>query len=112
MLKSDMTFVPYKGTAPAMSDIMGGQVDLMCEQATNSTPQIEAKKVKAYGITSARALYGAARCRLVSRRSVSRAFLASSFTVWHGVYAPQATPPAVLEKINQALRAALQIRAR
>jgi len=47
-----MTFVPYKGTAPAMTDLMGGQVDLMCEQATNAVPQIEAKKVKLYGVTS------------------------------------------------------------
>jgi tripartite-type tricarboxylate transporter receptor subunit TctC len=51
-LKTQMTFVPYKGTAPAMTDLMGGQVDVMCEQATNATPQIEAKKVKVYGITS------------------------------------------------------------
>ena len=58
-LKSDMVFVPYKGTGPAMNDLLGGQVDLMCEQATNSTPQIEAKKVKAYGVTSAQRMQGA-----------------------------------------------------
>lgn len=105
-LKSDMTFVPYKGTAPAMSDIMGGQVDLMCEQATNSTPQIEAKKVKAYGVTgSQRATVPA----LASIPTLSESGLPGfNFTVWHGLYAPRATPPAVLEKINKALRAALK----
>jgi tripartite-type tricarboxylate transporter receptor subunit TctC len=106
MLKSDMTFVPYKGTAPAMSDIMGGQVDLMCEQATNSTPQIEAKKVKAYGVTSPQRSTVPA---LAGIPTLNEAGLTGfNFTVWHGLYAPQGTPPAVLEKINKALRAALK----
>ena len=51
-LKISVTPVPYKGTGPAMTDLMGGQVDLMCEQATNATPQIDGKKVKVYGVTS------------------------------------------------------------
>ena len=51
-LKSNMTFVPYKGSAPAGTDLLGGQVDLMCEQAINSVPQIVSKKVKVYGVTS------------------------------------------------------------
>src|SRR5205085_9532580 len=59
-LKSDMTFVPYKGTAPAMNDLLGGQVDLMCEHVTNSTPQIEAKNVKAYVVTGAQPMKVAA----------------------------------------------------
>ena len=105
-LKSDMTFVPYKGTAPAMSDIMGGQVDLMCEQATNSTPQIDAQKVKAYGVTGSQR---AAVPALASIPTLSESGLPGfNFTVWHGLYAPRATPPAVLEKINKALRAALK----
>ncbi|TDF62936.1 tripartite tricarboxylate transporter substrate-binding protein [Cupriavidus sp. L7L] len=105
-LKSDMTFVPYKGTAPAMSDIMGGQVDLMCEQATNSTPQIEAKKVKAFGVTSAQRSTVPA---LASIPTLNEAGLPGfNFTVWHGLYAPRGTPAAVLEKINKALRAALK----
>ena len=105
-LKSNMTFVPYKGTAPAMSDIMGGQVDLMCEQATNSTPQIEAKKVKAYAVTSAQR---SAVPALASVPTLNEAGLSGfNFTVWHGLYAPQGTPSAVLDKINKALRAALK----
>ncbi|MGO4331588.1 tripartite tricarboxylate transporter substrate-binding protein [Cupriavidus sp. 2TAF22] len=105
-LKSNMTSVPYKGTAPAMSDIMGGQVDLMCEQATNSTPQIEARKVKAYGVTSAQRSSVPA---LASIPTLSEGGLAGfNFTVWHGLYAPRGTPPAVLAKLNTALRAALK----
>jgi tripartite-type tricarboxylate transporter receptor subunit TctC len=105
-LKSDMTFVPYKGTGPAMTDLLGGQVNLMCEQATNSTPQIEAKRVKVFGVTSAQ------RMSLPELAAVPT--LAESgvpgfnFTVWHGLYAPHGTPPAVLEKLNAALRAALK----
>ena len=53
-MKVDMTTVPYKGTAPAMVDLIGGQIDLMCDQTTSTTSQIEGKKVKAYSITTAK----------------------------------------------------------
>jgi tripartite-type tricarboxylate transporter receptor subunit TctC len=106
-LKSDMVFVPYKGTGPAMNDLLGGQVDLMCEQATNSTPQIEAKKVKAYAVTSAQRM--ASVPALASLPTLAESGLPGfDFSVWHGLYAPRGTPPAVLEKINAALRSALK----
>ena len=105
-LKSDMIFVPYKGTGPAMNDLLGGQVDLMCEQATNSTPQIEAKKVKAYGVTSAQRMKVPA---LASLPTLAESGLPGfNFTVWHGLYAARGTPPEVIEKINAALRTALK----
>jgi len=105
-LKSDMTFVPYKGTGPAMNDLLGGTVDLMCEQATNSTPQIEAKKVKAYGVTSAQRSKVAA---LASVPTLTESGVSGfNFSVWHGLYAPRGTPPDVIEKINAALRTALK----
>jgi tripartite-type tricarboxylate transporter receptor subunit TctC len=105
-LRSDMTFVPYKGTGPAMNDLLGGQVDLMCEQATNSTPQIESKKVKAYGVTSAQRMAVPA---LASLPTLAEAGLPGfNFTVWHGLYAARGTPPEVVSKINAALRTALK----
>lgn len=105
-LKTSMTFVPYKGTGPAMNDLLGGQVDLMCEQATNSTPQIEAKKVKAYGVSSTQRMKVPA---LASLPTLAEAGLPGfSFTVWHGLYAPKGTPPEVMAKINAALRVALK----
>ena len=105
-LKSNMTFVPYKGTAPAMTDLMGGQVDLMCEQVTNSTPQIEGKKVKAYGVSSTKRLTIPA---LAEVPTLDEAGLKGfDFSVWHGLYAPRGTPPATLAKINAALRTALK----
>ncbi|RTZ43394.1 tripartite tricarboxylate transporter substrate binding protein BugD [Candidimonas sp. SYP-B2681] len=102
----NMTTVPYKGTAPAMIDLMGGQVDLMCEQATNAVTQIEAKKVKAYAVTSAQ------RLKLPSMAEVptlAESGLANfNVTVWHGLYAPRGTPSDVIAKLNTALRSALK----
>ncbi|MEJ8825317.1 tripartite tricarboxylate transporter substrate binding protein BugD [Variovorax humicola] len=105
-LKTSMTPVPYKGTAPAMTDLIGGQVDLMCEQATNAVPQIEGKKVKVYGITSLKRL---PLPSLKDAPTLSEAGLADfNVQVWHGLYAPRGTPPAVLAKLNAALRVALK----
>ena len=105
-LQSKMTFVPYKGTAPAMTDLMGGQVDLMCEQATNAVPQIEAKKVKVFGVTSKQRM---ALPALAQTPTLAEAGLTGfEMSVWHGVYAPKGTPPAVLSKLNAAIRIALK----
>lgn len=105
-LQSKMTFVPYKGTAPAMTDLMGGQVDLMCEQATNAVPQIEAKKVRVFGVTSKQRM---ALPLLTQTPTLAEAGLAGfEMSVWHGVYAPKGTPPAVLAKLNAAIRVALK----
>lgn len=105
-LQSKMTFVPYKGTAPAMTDLMGGQVDLMCEQATNAVPQIEAKKVRVFGVTSKQRM---ALPLLAQTPTLAEAGLAGfEMSVWHGVYAPKGTPPAVLAKLNAAIRVALK----
>jgi tripartite-type tricarboxylate transporter receptor subunit TctC len=105
-LKSKMVAVPYKGTAPAMTDLIGGQVDLMCEQATNAVPQIEGKKVKVYGISSKERLNLPS---LAQTPTLAEAGLTDfSVTVWHGVYAPRGTPPEVLAKLNAAVREALK----
>ena len=105
-LKTNMTPVPYKGTGPAMTDLMRGQVDLMCEQATNAVPQITGKKVKVYGVSSLQRLQIPA---LKDVPTLSEAGLKDfNVQVWHGLYAPRGTPPAVLAKLNAALRAALK----
>ncbi|MEO6294010.1 MAG: tripartite tricarboxylate transporter substrate-binding protein [Burkholderiaceae bacterium] len=105
-VKTNMTSVPYKGTAPAMTDLIGGQVDLMCEQATNAVPQIEGKKVKAFGVSSLQRLKIPA---LKDVPTLSEAGLKDfNVQVWHGLYAPLGTPSAVTAKLNQALRAALK----
>jgi tripartite-type tricarboxylate transporter receptor subunit TctC len=105
-LNSRMTTVPYKGTAPAMTDLIGGQVDLMCEQATNAVPQIEGKKVKVFGVSSTErlALPAVANVPTLSEVGLS----GFNVTVWHGLYAPRGTPGAVLSRLNAALRVALK----
>ena len=102
----DMTTVPYKGTAPAMTDLLGGQVDLMCDQTTNTTQQIEGGKVKAFGVTTPKRLTTPALAKLPTLdESGLKGF---NVSIWHGMYAPKGTPKAVVDKLNSALRAALK----
>ncbi len=105
-LKIDMTTVPYKGTAPAMTDILGSQVDLMCDQTTNTSGQIEAGKVKAYAVTTMKPLTTPALSKLPTLDS--QGLKGFNVSIWHGLYAPKGTPKAVLDQVNTALRAALK----
>ncbi|MFG6430505.1 tripartite tricarboxylate transporter substrate-binding protein [Roseateles sp. LYH14W] len=105
-IKIDMTTVPYKGTAPAMNDLLGGQVDIMCDQTTNTTSQIESGKVKAFAVMSSKRLTSGALAKLpTADESGLKGF---NLTIWHGLYAPKGTPKAVIDKVNTALRAALK----
>jgi len=105
-LKIDMQTVPYKGTAPAMNDLLGGQVDLMCDQTTNTTGQIEAGKVKAFAVTTIKRLTTPALAKLPTLdESGLKGF---NVSIWHGLYAPKGTPKPVIDKLNTALKAALK----
>ena len=105
-MKIDMQTVPYKGTAPAMTDLIGGQIDIMCDQTTNTTSQIEGGKIKAYAVTSNKHLTTPALAKLPTLdESGLKGF---NVTIWHGLYAPKGTPKAVLDQLNTALRAALK----
>jgi tripartite-type tricarboxylate transporter receptor subunit TctC len=105
-LKIDMTTVPYKGTAPAMTDILGGQVDIMCDQTTNTTSQIEGGKVKAFAVTTSKPLTTPALSKLPTLDS--QGLKGFNVSIWHGVYAPKGTPKAVLDQMNAALKGALK----
>jgi len=105
-LQIDMTAIPYKGTAPAMVDLMGGQIDLMCDQTTNTTTQIEAKKVIAYGVTTSKRLTVPALKDLPTLQEAG--LKGFDVSIWHGLYAPKGTPADVVTKINQALKLALK----
>ena len=101
-----MTTVPYKGTGPAMTDLLGGQVDIMCDQTTNTSAQIEGGKVKAYAVTTLKPLATPALAKLPTLdASGLKGF---NVTIWHGLYAPKGTPKAVLDKVNAALRNAVK----
>jgi tripartite-type tricarboxylate transporter receptor subunit TctC len=105
-VKVEMQTVPYKGTAPAMSDLLGGQVDLMCDQSTNTSGQIESGKVKAYAVTTLKRLTTPALKNLPTLdESGLKGF---NVSIWHALYAPKGTPKAVTDKINAALRVALK----
>ena len=105
-LQVDMTTVPYGGTAPAMTDLIGGQIDLMCDQTTNTTGQIEGKKVMAYAVTTAKRL---STPSLKDLPTLEESGLKNfNVSIWHGLYAPKGTPADVVNKINTALKAALK----
>ncbi len=105
-LKVDMTSIPYKGTAPAMTDLIGGQIDLMCDQTTTTIAQIEGKRVKSFAVTTPARLSSPA---LKDTPTLQEAgFKDFSVTIWQGLYAPKGTPAAVLKKLNDALKAAVK----
>ena len=105
-LQVDMTAVPYKGTAPALADLIGGQIDLLCDQTTNTTAQIEGKKVKAFAVTTPKRLTTPALKDLPTlEESGLKNF---QVTIFHGLYAPKGTPADVQKKLNDALKAALK----
>jgi tripartite-type tricarboxylate transporter receptor subunit TctC len=102
----DMTTVPYKGTAPAMNDLLGGTVDLMCDQTTNTSSQIAAKTVKVFGVTTLKRLNTPALKDVPTLDEAGQKNF--QVTIWHGLYAPKGTPAAITSKINTALKAALK----
>ncbi len=105
-LKIDMTTVPYKGTAPAITDLIGGQIDLLCDQTTNTTAQIEGKKVKAFAVTTSKRINTPVLKDLPTlQESGLKGF---NVTIWHGLYAPKGVSADVATKINAALKVALK----
>ena len=105
--KDAMTTIPFGGTAPAMNALVGGQVDLMCDQTTNTTGQIEAGRVKVFAVTTAKPLSGNKLLKDVPTLQ-EMGLKKFDLTIWHGLYAPKGTPPAVLAQINTALKLALK----
>ena len=102
-IETDVLTVPYKGTAPAMTDLLGGQVNFMCDQTTNTTANIKAGKVKVYGVTS--------KTRVASLPDVPTmeegGFKGFEVGIWHGMWAPKGTPKPIIDKLNAALNDAL-----
>ena len=103
-VQAQLTPVPYRGTAPVMNDLISKQIDMSCDQATNTTNPILGKQVKAYAVTT--------KTRLRSLPDLPTADEAGlkdfEVAVWHGVFAPKATPSAIVRKLSEALKAALK----
>src|SRR5689334_16474679 len=106
-LKVEMTTVPYKGTGPAMTDLIGGQVDLMCDQTTNTTGQIESGKVKAYAVTTTKRLTTPALAKLPTLDEAGPK--GSDVTIWPSLNAPKGTPKAIVDKVKAALKVARKV---
>jgi tripartite-type tricarboxylate transporter receptor subunit TctC len=95
-----LTTVPYKGTGPAMTDLIGKRIDLMCDQTTNTTNQIKAKEIRAYAVTTPKRIAILPDVPTLQESGLS----GFEVTAWHALWAPKGTP----EAIRQALSAALQ----
>jgi tripartite-type tricarboxylate transporter receptor subunit TctC len=100
----DLTEVPYEGTGPAMDDLLGDQVDFMCDQTTNTTENILSGAVKAYAVTTPERLEALPEVPTTEEAGVGDV----SVTVWHGLYVPAGTPQEIVDVLNSALLVALQ----
>ena len=103
-IQTDFLTVPYKGTGPAMNDLLGGQVDFMCDQTTSTTSQIKSGKVKVYGITSAQRVASLPDVPTLQEQGLKGADVG----IWHGLYAPKGTPKPVIDKLVSSMQAALK----
>jgi tripartite-type tricarboxylate transporter receptor subunit TctC len=99
-----MLTVPYKGTAPAMNDLLGGTVDFMCDQTTNTTTQIKGGKVKVYGVTSLKRVPSLPDVPTLNEQGLK----GFEVGIWHGLYAPKGTPKPALDKLVAALQDAVK----
>jgi tripartite-type tricarboxylate transporter receptor subunit TctC len=100
----ELTTVPFQGTGPALTALLGGQVDTLCDQTTQTIPHIRAQKVKFYGVTTRTRIAALPDAPTLDEQGLKD----FEVVVWHGVYAPKGTPREALERVNQALRAALR----
>ena len=102
-IETEFTIISYKGNAPALSDLIGGQIDVMCDQTSTTTPQINAGTLKVYGVTS--------KTRVASLPNIptlNEAGLASfEVVIWNGLYVPKGTPQSAIDKLVVALQTAL-----
>ena len=102
--KLQLTTVPYRGTAPVMNDLIGKQIDMACDQATNTTGPILGKQIKAYAVTT--------KARLKTLPDIPTADEAGlkdfELNIWHGLFAPKGTPPAIVQELSTVLKTALK----
>jgi tripartite-type tricarboxylate transporter receptor subunit TctC len=103
-IQTELTTVPYNGTGPAMAALMGGQIDLMCDQTTNTTAQIKSGRVKVYGVTSRTRVPSLPFVPTLAEQGLKNFEVA----VWHGLYVAKGTPKPVLDKLVAALQAAVR----
>ena len=96
-------FVPYRGTGPAMQDLIGGQIQLMLDQSSNSLPQVRNKQIKAFAVTAKTRLAVAPEIPTVDEVGMPGFYI----SVWHGLWVPKDTPKPIIAKLTAAVQAAL-----
>ncbi|OOG51861.1 tripartite tricarboxylate transporter substrate binding protein BugD [Polaromonas sp. C04] len=99
----ELNTIPYKGTGPAMNDLLGGQVDLLCDQTTQTMPMIKEGRLKVYGVTTLKRLGSLPNVATLDEQGLK----GFEVKAWHGMYAPKGTPAPVMDKLNAALRVAM-----
>ncbi|MDJ0389089.1 tripartite tricarboxylate transporter substrate-binding protein [Roseomonas sp. E05] len=103
-IDAPMTTVPYRGTGPAMTDLIAGTVDLMCDQTTNTTEQIRAGAVKVFAVTTPQRLPSLPDVPTTAEGGLP----GMEVTIWHGLYAPKGTPEEIRLRLSRALQVALR----
>jgi len=110
-LNVQLNEIPYKGTGPALTDLMGGQVDVLCDQTSGTVPSVKAGKIKAYAAAGKARLPGLPAVPAISEAGVQGFDINISF----GLYAPKGTPRPVLDQLTAALQKSVtdpEVRAR
>jgi tripartite-type tricarboxylate transporter receptor subunit TctC len=103
-IQTEVLTVPYGGTGPAMNDLLGGQVDFMCDQTTNTTSQIKAGKIKVYGVTTKKRVPSLPNVPTMDEAGLK----GFEVSIWHALYAPKGTPKPVIDKLTKGLQDALK----
>jgi tripartite-type tricarboxylate transporter receptor subunit TctC len=103
-IQTELTPVPYKGTGPAMNDLLGGQIDLMCDQTTNTTGHIKSGKIRAYAVTTKTRVESLKDLPTLDERGLKNFELSA----WHALWAPKGTPKPIVEQLSKALQVALK----
>jgi tripartite-type tricarboxylate transporter receptor subunit TctC len=96
-------YIPYRGTAPALQDLVGGHIQFMVDQASNSLPQVRGGKIRAYAVTAKTRLAAAPDIPTVDEAGLPGLYI----SVWYGIWAPKGTPPDIVAKLNAAIVAAM-----
>ncbi len=103
-IDTQLTTIPYQGTGPALTDLMGGQVDLMCDQTTNTTNQIRDGSIKGFAVTAPERLDNLPDLPTAAESGLE----GFEVSIWHGIYAPKGTPEATINRLSESLKLALK----